>query len=108
MKTSITRALSLFAGAAMLLGVSTVQAITYTAGVVYEGNFNEAYLNGSPLLAKFEINDSLASFGGEFEPGIMGDSYMDAHPRSNRSAFITLVQAATKSRTNFSRLSSWA
>src|SRR5690606_34256419 len=28
--------------------------------------------------------------------------------RSNRSAFITLVQAATKSLTNFSPLSSWA
>lgn len=28
--------------------------------------------------------------------------------RSKRSAFMTLVQAATKSRTNFSLLSSWA
>jgi hypothetical protein len=30
------------------------------------------------------------------------------HARSKRSAFITLVQAATKSFTNFSLLSSWA
>jgi hypothetical protein len=78
MKTSITSALRLFAGVALLLGASAIQAMTYTAGVVYEGNFNENYLNGSPLLAKFEVNSLLEGFGGTFEPGIMGHSYMDA------------------------------
>lgn len=78
MKTSITNTLRLVVGAALLFGVSAIQAITYTAGVVYEGNFNDTYLNGSPLLAKFEVSDLVEGFGGEFKPGIAGDSYMDA------------------------------
>jgi hypothetical protein len=72
MKTSITSTLRLFAGMALLLGASAVQAATYTAGVVYEGNFNEDYLNGSPLLAKFEADSGVS------QAGIMGDSYSQA------------------------------
>lgn len=78
MKTSITSTLRLFTGVALLLGASAVQAITYKTEAVYEGNFNDTYLNGSPLLAKFDVNSTLESFGGTFEPDIMGDRYKEA------------------------------
>ncbi len=37
-----------------------------------------------------------------------GSIHRQIYAKSKRSAFITFVQAATKSRTNFSLLSSWA
>lgn len=40
--------------------------------------------------------------------GIVRASFVRDQARSKRSAFITFVQAATKSFTNFSLLSSWA
>lgn len=82
MKTSITNALRLFAGVALLLGASIAQAATYyEANTVYEGNFNEDFLNDSPLLAKFEVNSELTDdlgypvFGGSFvEGGVVSDA----------------------------------